>query len=225
MQMRHVLGAVTLLGTGLVACGGEEGGDGGPGLSISQSGGGGQTGNISTTLEDSIYVLVTEGGAPQEGRTISWTAQGTAASVNPTTSVTNADGLASAAWTLGTTPGPQTARANLLGATGSPVTFQALAIGGTGVAFGDTYFRSNRNGTQDPAVDTLNLGGSMTWTGAGGNHTVRSQGTPTFTSSGPLNGNGVTYTVTFNSAGTYEYDCEIHGAAMTGRIVVLNDAP
>jgi plastocyanin len=31
---------------------------------------------------------------------------------------------------------------------------------------------------------------------------------------------GDTYSVTFNTPGTYTYDCGVHGAAMSGRIVV-----
>jgi plastocyanin len=35
-----------------------------------------------------------------------------------------------------------------------------------------------------------------------------------------LSGNGTTYTFTFNTPGTYQYDCAIHGELMTGRVVV-----
>lgn len=79
-------------------------------------------------------------------------------------------------------------------------------------------FRSSLNLTQNPAVDTIAVGGTVTWQGQGGNHTVQSQGSPSFTSSGTL-GSG-TYPFTFNVAGTYQYDCAIHGPLMTGRIVV-----
>lgn len=79
-------------------------------------------------------------------------------------------------------------------------------------------FRSSLNLTENPAVDTIRVGGTVTWQGQGGNHTVQSQGAPSFTSSGTL-GSG-TYLFTFNSAGTYQYDCSIHGALMTGRVVV-----
>lgn len=79
-------------------------------------------------------------------------------------------------------------------------------------------FRSSLNLTQNPAVDTIAVGGTVTWQGQGGTHTVQSQGAPSFTSSGTL-GSG-TYLFTFGVAGTYQYDCAIHGSAMTGRIVV-----
>jgi plastocyanin len=35
-----------------------------------------------------------------------------------------------------------------------------------------------------------------------------------------MNAANASYTVTFNTPGTYSYDCAVHGAAMSGRIVV-----
>jgi plastocyanin len=80
---------------------------------------------------------------------------------------------------------------------------------------------SGHNGTMNPAVDTIVAGSTMTWTWTGREpHAVRSVGTPSFTSSPTHTGSG-TYAVTFTNAGTYQYDCSVHGQAMTGRIVVL----
>lgn len=216
MRIRS-LGLVALFGLGM-ACGGSSDDGNGPSLSIARNAGENQTGDIETALDDSIRVLVTENGAVKAGETVTWSAQG--GSVSPNTSVTDANGLAATAWTLGSEPGPQTARATLAGAGGSPLTFHASAIGGTGVAFGSNFFRSNRNGTQDPAIDTVAAGASLTWNGTGGTHTVRSQGSPAFEDSNNLD-DGDTYTVTFPTAGIYLYDCEIHGGQMTGRVVVL----
>jgi hypothetical protein len=52
---------------------------------------------------------------------------------------------------------------------------------------------------------------------------VRSVGTPSFANSPTRTGSG-TYSVTFANAGTYRYDCSVHGQAMTGTIVVLASA-
>jgi len=80
---------------------------------------------------------------------------------------------------------------------------------------------SGHNGTMNPAVDTIAAGTTVTWTWTGAlPHGVRSVGTPSFTSSPTRTGSG-TYTVTFTDPGTYQYDCSVHGQAMTGRIVVL----
>lgn len=99
------------------------------------------------------------------------------------------------------------------------VSGQAVApLTATVLVGGGNVFASQRNSTQNPAVDTIAVGGTITWQGQGGNHTAQSQGAPSFTSSGTL-GTG-TYNFTFNAAGTYQYDCAVHGGAMTGRIVV-----
>jgi len=82
-----------------------------------------------------------------------------------------------------------------------------------------TLFRSNRNNSSQPAVDTVQAGQGVLWVSAGGTHTVESTGATTFTSSGTLATNEP-YLVIFNNAGTFQYDCAVHGAGMTGRIVV-----
>jgi len=67
------------------------------------------------------------------------------------------------------------------------------------------------------------VGGTVTWTWTNaGNvpHSVESEGSPGFTSSAVLAGDGSTHQVTFSTPGTYQYDCAVHGAAMTGTIVV-----
>jgi plastocyanin len=80
---------------------------------------------------------------------------------------------------------------------------------------------SGHNGSMNPAVDTITAGTTVTWTWTGTlPHGVRSVGTPSFTSSETHTGSG-TYVATFNTPGTYKYDCSVHGGAMTGTIVVL----
>ena len=91
------------------------------------------------------------------------------------------------------------------------------------VTVGNILFQSGHNGTQNPAVDTVAVGTTVTWTwtSTGGTpHSVRSGGSPSFTSSATQTGSGQTYTFTFTTPGTYQYDCAVHGAAMSGRIVV-----
>jgi plastocyanin len=98
---------------------------------------------------------------------------------------------------------------------------------GTGAAgtvtVGNIFFKSGHNGTQNPAVDTVAAGTTVTWTWTGTGstpHSVRSDAAPAFTSSQTMTGNGQTYTFAFTTPGTYHYDCAIHGSAMTGTIVV-----
>jgi plastocyanin len=91
------------------------------------------------------------------------------------------------------------------------------------ITVGNIFFRSARNGSCDPAVDTVLTGTTVTWTwtGTGGtSHSIESEGSPSFTSSSVKTGNGSTYSFQFTTPGTYQYDCAVHGSAMTGRIVV-----
>ena len=82
---------------------------------------------------------------------------------------------------------------------------------------------SAHNGTANPAVDTVAVGATVTWTwtnNQGVSHSVHSQGSTPFASSPIMGGDGQTYAVTFTAPGTYQYDCAVHGTAMTGTIVV-----
>jgi plastocyanin len=92
------------------------------------------------------------------------------------------------------------------------------------VTVGNIFFRSDRNNTVNPAVDTVLAGGTVTWTwvNTGGvPHTVQSIGTPSFTSSGLIASSGSTYQLTFSTPGTYQYNCAVHGNLMTGTVVVI----
>ena len=88
---------------------------------------------------------------------------------------------------------------------------------------GQIVFISAHNSTANPAVDTVAVGATVTWTwtnNQGVSHSVQSQGSTAFASSPIMGGNGQTYAVTFSTPGTYQYDCAVHGTAMTGTIVV-----
>ena len=95
--------------------------------------------------------------------------------------------------------------------------------GGVAVTVGNILFRSNRNGSQNTAVDTVAAGGSVTWTWVNTGqvpHSVESEGSPGFASSAIMTGGGRSYSIRFTAPGTYRYDCAVHGAQMTGTIVV-----
>ncbi len=85
-----------------------------------------QTGSVGVALIDELRVQVTLNGEPEAGVTVTWsTATGT---LDPTSSQTDANGIAVTSWTLGPTAGSQTATATLSGATGSPLSFTATAV-------------------------------------------------------------------------------------------------
>jgi len=95
--------------------------------------------------------------------------------------------------------------------------------GDVAVIVGDIFMKSARNGSVNPAVDTVAVGASVTWTWTNtGNvsHGIQSLGSPSFPTGTVLTGDGKTYRVTFNAAGTYQYDCLVHGTMMPGTIVV-----
>jgi hypothetical protein len=92
------------------------------------------------------------------------------------------------------------------------------------VTVGDIFFQSGHNGSRNTAVDTVAVNGTVTWTWATTEslpHSVQSVGSPSFTSSAIQTGSGQEYSFTFTAAGTYQYDCAVHGQMMTGTIVVL----
>ena len=110
---------------------------------------------------------------------------------------------------------------------------QGMGGGGTGggpaptaayVTAGNNFFRSDRNGSANSAVDTVGVGATVTWTWANTGmvpHNVESVGAPSFTSGGLETGDGSTYAVTFTAPGSYRYNCAIHGDLMSGVVVVL----
>jgi len=99
--------------------------------------------------------------------------------------------------------------------------------GGVGPAgqiiVGNILFKSSHNGSQNPAIDTVAVGSTVTWTWTATgsiSHSVQSQGSTSFASGAIQAGDGKTYSVTFTTPGTYSYDCAVHGAAMRGTVVV-----
>jgi len=186
-----------------------------------------QTGAPGAALLSQLRVLVTRDGNPAAGDTVKWsTSDG---SVDPASVVTAADGIGATTWTLGSNVGAQTATAAVTGATSVTFTATASGDGGPGpdptqitVNVTNNFFTSAQNQTQNPAVDTLAVNGTVTWQwGPGaGSHSVQSVGTPSFTSSNVLMGTDQSFVFQFTQPGTYNYNCSIHPTIMTGRIVV-----
>jgi plastocyanin len=118
------------------------------------------------------------------------------------------------------------------GTTGGGTTGGGTTGGGAGggsapltaaVVVGNNLFRSGHNASANPAVDTVAVGGTVTWTWTNTGsipHSVQSLGSPSFASSATLTGSGSKHQVTFPAPGTYQYDCAVHGTAMRGTIVV-----
>src|SRR5690348_8917562 len=92
------------------------------------SAGDAQVGLIATALPTALAVLVTDAnGEPVAGQSVAWAVGAGGGSVSAASSSTNASGIASIAWTLGDSIGPQVVTATVDGLTGSPVVFTATA--------------------------------------------------------------------------------------------------
>ncbi len=178
-----------------------------------------QTGAISTLLTSPIRARVTDQFDNAVAATsVTWTVISGGGAITAT-SVTDAFGAAAASWTLGAALGAQTAQASKTGVTGSPLLFTATATAPPAA----TAAISVGNNDFSPAARTVAPGTAVTWTWIGTGsvpHSVRSLGSPSFTSSAILTGSGSTYSFTFTTVGVYNYDCEVHGASMSGTITV-----
>ncbi len=126
----RLAGIAVLLSAMSVRCGGEKIGPTPEPAAIDMAGGNGQVAPVNDPLPQPLVVVVTdEFGDPVEGVSVQWDAQGTG-DVSPATVETDVDGRASAARTLGGTPGQETTTASVTGLQGSPVTFTATATDG-----------------------------------------------------------------------------------------------
>jgi plastocyanin len=230
------LGAALAL-LALVGCGGSDGGSGPPPedpLEVQAApapNGNAQTGPPGEALPGDLRVVITRASEPQGGVEVAWaTAQG--GSLDPATSTTGADGIATTTWTLGPAEGAQSATATVADAEGSPVAFTATAqedepppppppppdatIQVLGPAGGNRF---------SPADVTIQAGQTVEWvwpSGAVGHNVSPDDTEPTV--SGPVSNGPKTYSFTFNTAGTYNYYCVAHGgpggAGMSGTVTV-----
>ena len=125
-QLTTLLAAIVLVG----ACGG---GSSAPPPdnttpTVAAVSGNNQSGRVGQVLPDPLTVSVTEGGQPAAAVTVEWSTASANGTVTPTSVATDANGMASSGWTLGSVSGNQTARATVSGASGSPATFTATAV-------------------------------------------------------------------------------------------------
>ncbi len=198
-------------------------------LSLEAVSGNEQQGGVGTPLPEPIVVRVTTNGSAAPFITVVWSTSVSNGQIVPAKASTDANGMASATWTLGA-EGANTAQAAVDGATGSPVSFTATATvelpppASANVTVRSSSFVSVRNSTSNPAVDTVAVGGAVTWTWAppADPHNVTSTGSPDFTGQ-PTVIDPPPFTVTFTSPGSYSYYCTLHGqpdSGMRGRIVV-----
>jgi plastocyanin len=183
-----------------------------------------QTQVAGELLDSPLRVLVTREDLPEAGATVRWIT-GDGGSLGSATSTADANGIASANWTLGDEVGDQTAEASIQDAEGSPVTFIAHAItqgGGGGPEVVIVTVSGPPKNQFTPSTVTIQAGQTVTWrwaTGAVG-HNVTPDAGSIPSGEGGLFDAPHTYSYTFTEPGTYTYHCSNHGPAMSGTVVV-----
>lgn len=74
--------------------------------------------------------------------------------------------------------------------------------------------------TFGPATVTLQAGQGVTWVWVSGFHSVVSDSSPKVWADSPGQASGQFVVKTFPTAGTFPYHCGVHGAMMSGTVVV-----
>lgn len=180
--------------------------------------GGGQRAPVGGELDEPLVVRAEDAnGNPLDGREVRWTPMAGSGSVDPVTTVTDADGLAQTTWTLGASVGAQTLTARMTGlpdvlftataGTGAPaslaITTQPSANARSGVAFGRqprVQVRDAGGNLVDDIEVTAALSGGSGGT-LGGTTTVRAQGGVAAFTDLAIAGTSGSYTLVFTSPG------------------------
>lgn len=90
-----------------------------------------QSGTVGALLPNQIRIRAVSAGAPVEGVAVTWTTNN--GSLNPHSTVTDVNGMATAGWVLGTVAGPMIAHATIDRTQGAPLMFTATAVPGPAV--------------------------------------------------------------------------------------------
>ncbi|HUF31039.1 MAG TPA: Ig-like domain-containing protein, partial [Gemmatimonadaceae bacterium] len=163
LLMRHLLqratrlclfGAVAMLAAG---CDEPVGNRFGSPSALRLISGDGQRDTVGATLAESLTVRVVDGaGHSLPGIAVTWGHSPTAGTIDPFTSITDANGFARAAWHLGFVPGPQTATASVVGVT--PVLFSAMVL--AAIRPGPLDWSLVHRGLPEPAAPVVGIAGS-----------------------------------------------------------------
>jgi plastocyanin len=174
-----------------------------------------QVGRPGQAYPTSLSVKLAQGGTPLAGKTVTWVITNGTGTLSPTSSTTDDQGIA----TTVVTPGPGsslTIQASADGVSGGPVSFTELVAGATAqIEVRDNFF--------DPNEVAITAGGSVTfeWAGSSEHNVAPDDGkdrpSELTTHTSPY----VLPPIQFPVAGTYHFHCQIHGASMSGTIVVI----
>lgn len=215
-------------------------GTAGPATAMLQNSGDNQVASLGSAVAEAPSVFVTDAFEnPVVGVGVTFEVTAGGGEVTEASQVTDPDGVATVgSWRLGGTAGPNKLKATSSGLTGSPVTFSATATTfptSVTVEVHTNFFLSVRNGSgANPgvfgsvAVDTVAVGGTVTWEWAGQQHNVTPYGNSAFTASSTQSAPATFGPIAFTAPGTYVYRCTIHSmvvdilglVGMRGEIVV-----
>ena len=212
------------LGTALLgfACGGKGGGGTGPctpgaATQLLKNGGDAQPWYFNNPLPAALSVKALDASnCAVPGVVVNWAVASGGGGVTPAQSTTNANGIASATDSLGSSA------AQSVTATPALTTLPTLTFSATAAAPPTSGAVSVVNNSFDPASSVVKAGSTVTWTwnSGGVEHTL------TFTSGPPpLPGQTAqtsgTKAIPFNAVGKYAYHCIIHGG-MDGTLTVVH---
>jgi plastocyanin len=181
-------------------------------------GGDQQSAPVETALPNPLVVNVADqfgNGVP--GVSVNWATTGDATLSAPTV-ISDASGNSAVGVTMGSTEGPITITATAGELTGSPVTFTATAAAPGPV----TATVNVVNNSFQPGALSVAAGTTVTWRWGPSavNHNVAPVGGTEPSRSGAPESAPATHNHTFNTPGTYSYQCEVHGPSMSGVITV-----
>jgi plastocyanin len=195
----------------------------GPAVSFQKESGDGQSIESNSPFPSVLAAKVADQfGNGIEGVLVNWSLQSGSVILQSGSSSTNSQGLAAMPVTAGPNIGPAVVRATTA-AVGANVDFDlTVTTPPVRISVGNIFFRSAKNGSQNPAVDTVGVGDPVRWIWSAGSHSVRSTGMPPldFPSSASSSTPGNSYTINFPRTGTYQYNCGVHDNDMTGSVVV-----
>ncbi len=196
----------------------------GPAASIAIQSGDGGTATVASTRTLEARVADANGN-PVAGHAVSWAAATGGGSVSAPSSTTDAAGVASVTWTLGTAAGAQTATATSAGLAGSPLTFTAsttaaaAAAGSSTLAASPVSIPADSVSTSTLTVQLRDQYGNALSTGAG---TVALSTTAGTLSAVIDNGNG-SYTATLTAptvTGSATVSGTLNGSPLAGTATV-----
>lgn len=201
----------------LLACGGAGGIDPSPPgtitLSFASPSGDGQSGAPGAPLPAPFRVAITQNSVPVPGRTINWSLVTGSGSLSPTSSTTDASGIAETRLTLGSTAGGRLVQATAAGVDGSPRIFSASAV-----IPGQFVTVQVVNNLFEPNLVTITRGGTVLfqWPSGSRDHNLIPIAPGTIPNAPVVRDGPSSVEQIFPVAGSYGFYCSVHATATSG---------